>query len=96
MMDLLDTIKGNQNKSLSLSSNVAIEQVDENFIMLELSKGIFFEVNKSAEMIINLIREKKTITQIKTSLQNYSNYNEKVLEDFLLVLLKKKIIFFDD
>tara|TARA_Y100000992_G_scaffold182381_1_gene123161 strand:+ start:183 stop:470 length:288 start_codon:yes stop_codon:yes gene_type:complete len=95
-MDLLDTIKGNQNKSLSLSSNVAIEQVDENFIMLELSKGIFFEVNKSAEMIINLIREKKTITQIKTSLQNYSNYNEKVLEDFLLVLLKKKIIFFDD
>ena len=96
MMDLLDTIKGNQNKSLSLSSNVAIEQVDENFIMLELSKGIFFDVNKSAEMIINLIREKKTITQIKTSLQNYSNYNEKVLEDFLLVLLKKKIIFFDD
>ena len=96
MMDLLDTIKGNQNKTLSLSSNVAIEQVDENFIMLELSKGIFFEVNKSAEMIINLIREKKTITQIKTSLQNYSNYNEKVLEDFLLVLLKKKIIFFDD
>ena len=96
MMDLLDTIKGNQNKSLSLSSNVAIEQVDENFIMLELSKGTFFEVNKSAEMIINLIREKKTITQIKTSLQNYSNYNEKVLEDFLLVLLKKKIIFFDD
>ncbi len=96
MMDLLDTIKGNQNKSLSLSSNVAIEQVDENFIMLELSKGIFFEVNKSAEMIINLIREKKTITQIKTSLKNYSNYNEKVLEDFLLVLLKKKIIFFDD
>ena len=67
MMDLLDTIKGNQNKSLSLSSNVAIEQVDENFIMLELSKGIFFEVNKSAEMIINLIREKKTITHRRLS-----------------------------
>ena len=95
-MDLLDTIKEQQNKALSLSSSVVIEQVDDNFIMLELSNGIFFEVNKSAEMIINLIKEKKTITQIKELLMDYSNYNEKALEDFLLVLLKKKIIFFDD
>ena len=95
-MDLLDTIKEQQNKALSLSSSVVIEQVDDNFIMLELSHGIFFEVNKSAEMIINLIKEKKTITQIKELLMDYSNYNEKALEDFLLVLLKKKIIFFDD
>ena len=58
-MDLLDTIKEQQNKALSLSSSVVIEQVDDNFIMLELSNGIFFEVNKSAEMIINLIKEKK-------------------------------------
>ena len=64
-MDLLDTIKEQQNKALSLSSSVVIEQVDDNFIMLELSNGIFFEVNKSAEMIINLIKEKKTISQIK-------------------------------
>lgn len=95
-MDLLDTIKEQQNKALSLSSSVVIEQVDDNFIMLELSNGIFFEVNKSAEMIINLIKEKKTISQIKELLMDYSNYNEKALEDFLLVLLKKKIIFFDD
>ena len=58
--------------------------------MLELSNGIFFEVNKSAEMIINLIKEKKTISQIKELLMDYSNYNEKSLRRFPSCPFKKE------
>ena len=94
-MGLHHTFKMNL-KEIKLTNDIIIERSNGKFIMLDPTQGIFFETNSTGREIIKLIKDDGSYDNILNKLNSkYKGFDRVFLDDFIDLLLKKKIIKID-
>ena len=83
-------------KEIKLTNDIIIEKSNGKFIMLDPTQGIFFETNSTGREIIKLIKDDGSYDNILNKLNSkYKGFDRVFLDDFIDLLLKKKLIKID-
>jgi len=87
------------NKKLVLSKNIKIRKNGQNVLVYNFKDDLFFELNSSAGVILDLIDGEKSITDIISILTKEYNGDEKTIKqdvkDLFRRLEKLKVVSFN-